>query len=240
MAEWLAWDGCCAHAPAIFPRLALAPTVCAELHLAARAHIDELNLDRVVAGLFAPLGAEPERAHSSRLCCLLADARELTGEKDPLTAVAAALRELREARLSFKQLLKFTDKSNVHAAMAYVKVACQELAQCRCDDSSSSSKHGHASVGELLVELQSARQQQHRLITFVGLKVPRGVDALEQAVEAALTRLKQRERERLKLVRLRNDVFGAVAKMESERPQAKLVGKHGAEAKEVRLRKVFH
>lgn len=213
------------HAPMIVPSFPLAPSVCADVHVAARAHLDEREIDSVVRNLLQRAGSgvqDVEQAHSSRLCCLLVDVCKLLRDDDPLEALGSAVRELKGTREHLKQLLHMTRESNVHAALARVKIVCGGLSGSDMDGASASGT-GRSRASELVMELQSLREQQQQLITFVGLKVPKSSDALEQAAEAAFSRLKQRERERLKLLRLRNDVLGAAANAEEaggeSRPQ---------------------
>eukprot|EP00966_Prymnesium_polylepis_P281840 6512792-Prymnesium_polylepis.1 len=131
MARWLDADLFCGHAPSMFPSFALSPSVCADVSAAARAHSEERDLDSVVRGRFQPAGgadraAEP--AHTSRLLRLLSEARELTHEQDPLAALASALREVKEARKTYRRFLKSTGQSNADAALVTIEIALRENA----------------------------------------------------------------------------------------------------------------
>ncbi|KAL3931296.1 MAG: hypothetical protein SGPRY_001180, partial [Prymnesium sp.] len=200
-----------AHAPSLFPPASLPASLRAEVSGRVCSLSTERSIDSLVCSLF-PSDLVPAEegapAHPSRLCGLLWEACRLTVRAHPLAALEAALAELRDARREREELITLTGEREAGGALARVAIWRREVDGAR-EDVRLCAKLGHGSVGELAAEVEWSRALLSRLIAMGGGSSPASVEGRERAAEEALAKLRQRERERLKLLRLRNDILGA-------------------------------
>lgn len=215
MAVWLDSDMFRMHAPSLFPSFSLSPTVCADVNAAAKAHSEERDLDAIVRGRFHTSLNGHDQMHTSRLLRLLAEARGVSQESDPLAALASLLREVNESRALHKRLLKATGETFPEGALVSIEVSRRELLQYKAEEAVCT-KLGHEGWREAAAELEILRRQVKRITAFVGAKGA-SAEGPAHGVETALATLQTRERERLKLLRMRNDVLGAVGLMRASK-----------------------
>jgi hypothetical protein len=113
------------------------------------------------------------------------------------------VRELREVR---DRLLQCTNQLSVDAALATIEDALRDRAELRSAEEAfgaSLSADGWRSVS---AEVEASRHLEQRVRAFAGVQ-----SKDSGSLEAALRTLQHRERERLSLIQLRNDVLGAAA-----------------------------
>ena len=248
-----------ANAPTLFPSVtALPASVCAEVSAAARSRVDVGDLDELVRARCKLREQQSSSAADggSRLLQQLAQVRQLTGESDPFIALSSVLREARQLRALRAQLLKLTAQPDGATALRAVENESRELGELRAFEATVCAALGCSDRRLVAGELEARSQLHERLCLFARVDHPASAGRAEgkendgadtdapptpaagaelQAVGAALTALQSRERERLGLLQLRNDLLAAAS---SESPR-RASGESGGEASEARSREAL-
>ena len=81
------------NAPGLTPSFHCSPSVCADIHATAKSRLEEGDVDGLVRGRFGEWRSSTQAATGSRLLRQMAEARDLTSEKDPLAAMTSLMRE---------------------------------------------------------------------------------------------------------------------------------------------------
>ena len=179
------------------------PSVCADVHATARSRLEEGDVDGLVRSRFSD-GERPLQplATGSRLLRQVAEVCTLTGEKEPLTAMSAMMRELKELREVKERVLQGTGQPSVDAAMSVIEVAMRDRAELRTAEDALGASLGADGWRAVAAEVESGRHLEQRIRAFAGV-----ASGSTTSLEAALRTLHHRERERLSLIQLRNDVL---------------------------------
>ena len=187
--------------------------VCAGVQAAAQARLDEGELDRLVHSHFqGGTGTEGGGGGESRLLQLLGQACAAASESQPLVALESLLRELLELRKLREQLLSTTGEVSTAEAVARAAKTQEQLRELRGFERSVCASLGLSDRREAVAELGATQHVRARLCSLAGVEVASGVEgATLAATEKALQELQRRERERLRLSILRNDLLGAAA-----------------------------
>lgn len=114
-----------------------------------------------------------------------------------------AVKELREVR---DRVLTSTNHLSMDAAFAAIEVAMRERAELRAAEEALGTALGSDGWRAVAAEVEAGRHLEQRVRAFAG--VASGTSA---SLEAALRTLQHRERERLALIQLRNDVLAAAS-----------------------------
>ena len=199
-----------ATAPGLFGAYPCSPSVCADVHASVKSRLEEGDVDGLVRSRFEKgnktLAAAPLTATGSRLLLQMSDVCSTTGESDPLAALTSLLREVGELRELRDRLLQATNHLSVDAALASVEDAMRSVNELQQAEKAFSTTLGAEGWRSVAAEVESARHLEARVRAFAGVQ---SKDA--GSLEAALRTLQHRERERLTLVQLRNDVLGAAS-----------------------------
>ena len=191
------------NSPSLFAAYPCSPSVCAEVHATARSRLEEGDVDGLVRSRFAESNKPLQPlATGSRLLRQVGEVCALTGEKDPLQAMTSIIREVKELRAIKERVLHGTGQLSIDAAMAVIEVAMNERTELRAAEDALNTTLAADGWRAVAAEVESGRHLEQRVRAFAGV-----ASGSSSSLEAALRTLQHRERERLSLVQLRNDVL---------------------------------
>ncbi|KOO35345.1 hypothetical protein Ctob_010726, partial [Chrysochromulina tobinii] len=169
-----------ATAPGLFGASTLcSPSICADVHATVRSRLEEGDVDGIMS-----------------------EVRTMTGESDPLAALTSLLREVGELRELQNRLLQSTNQMSVEAALDSIEDAMRALTELKEAEKVMGATLGLDGWRAVAAEVEAARHLEARIRAFAGVHSKDG-----GSLEAALRTLQHRERERLSLIQLRNDVL---------------------------------
>ena len=223
-----------ATAPGLFGASTLcSPSICADVHATVRSRLEEGDVDGIVRSRFssAKSAASAPAGPGSRLLLQMSEVRTMTGESDPLAALTSLLREVGELRELQNRLLQSTNQMSVEAALDSIEDAMRALTELKEAEKVMGATLGLDGWRAVAAEVEAARHLEARIRAFAGVHSKDG-----GSLEAALRTLQHRERERLSLIQLRNDVLGAAAQIAADNEAREAAGGETAPAAEEGLK----
>jgi hypothetical protein len=223
-----------ATAPGLFGASTLcSPSICADVHATVRSRLEEGDVDGIVRSRFssAKSAASAPAGPGSRLLLQMSEVRTMTGESDPLAALTSLLREVGELRELQNRLLQSTNQMSVEAALDSIEDAMRALTELKEAEKVMGATLGLDGWRAVAAEVEAARHLEARIRAFAGVHSKDG-----GSLEAALRTLQHRERERLSLIQLRNDVLGAAAQIAADNEAREAAGGEAAPAAEEGLK----
>ena len=217
-----------ATAPGLFGASTLcSPSICADVHATVRSRLEEGDVDGIVRSRFssAKSAASAPAGPGSRLLLQMSEVRTMTGESDPLAALTSLLREVGELRELQNRLLQSTNQMSVEAALDSIEDAMRALTELKEAEKAMGATLGLDGWRAVAAEVEAARHLEARIRAFAGVHSKDG-----GSLEAALRTLQHRERERLSLIQLRNDVLGAAAQIAADNEAREAAGGEAAPA----------
>ena len=200
-----------ASAPTLFPTYHCSPSVCADVHATVKSKLEEGDVDGLVRSRFAPTDGNKLQTQplttGSRLLRQVAEVIALTGEPDPLNAMSSMLREVKELREVREKVLETTRQLSVDGALDVIEVAMRDRNELRSAEEALGEKLGSdGGWRAVAAEVEAGRHLEQRVRAFAGV-----ASGTSTSTEAALRTMQHREKERLSLLQLRNDVLAVAA-----------------------------
>ena len=209
------------NSPSLFAAYPCSPSVCAEVHATAKSRLEEGDVDGLVRSRFADSSKRLQPlATGSRMLRQVGEVCALTGDKDPLDAMTNIISELKELRAIKERVLQGTGQLSVDGAMAVIEVAMRDRTELRTAEDALNTALGADGWRAVSAEVEAGRHLEQRVRAFAGV-----ASGSSSSLEAALRTLHHRERERLALVQLRNDVLAVAGQASAPAAPTKETGR---------------
>ena len=155
------------NSPTLFSAYPCSPAVCADVHATARSRLEEGDVDGLVRSRFSESGRPMQPlATGSRLLRQVAEVCTLTGEKEPLSAMSALIREVKELREIKEQVLRGTGQLSVDAAMSVIDDAMRDRAELRLAEQALGAALGADGWRAVAAEVEAGRHLEGRVRRF--------------------------------------------------------------------------